>query len=116
MLDKASAIALLRRLREHIASLLTMPSLGGDFYQWYLEILEALETIFGTDSSAVKEFQQIPFDVDPGILRRMREQIALPDDVVISVDSNYQERLYDAEEFLLAMILDLQSRENDPSK
>ena len=116
MLDKASAIALLRRLREHISSLLTMPSVGGDFYQWYLEVLEALETIFGADSSAVMEFQQIPFEVDPQILRRLRELFALPDDVTIPQDPHYQERLYDAEEFLSAMILDLESSENDPPR
>jgi len=100
MLDKASAIALLRRLREHISSLLTMPRLGGDLYQWYLEVLEALETIFGADSSAVKEFQQIPFEIDPEIVRRMRKLFALPDDVAIPQDPYYQERLYDAEAFL----------------
>ena len=116
MLDKASAIALLRRLREHISSLLTMASVGGDFYQWYLEVLEALETIFGADSSAVTEFQQIPFEVDPEILRRIREQFTLPDDVATPHASYYPERLYDAEAFLLAVILDLEFRENDPPR
>jgi hypothetical protein len=116
MVDQPSAIARLERLHSQIASLQTKPSLGGDFYQWYLEVINALETIFGADSNAVREFQQIPFEVDPEILRRIREQFALPDDAEIPQDPYYQERLYEAEEFLLAMLLDLKSRGNNPSR
>ena len=48
-------------------------------------------------------------EVDPEVLRRIREQFALPDDTEIPQDPYYQERLYEAEEFLLARILDLKS-------
>ena len=113
MADQPSAIAPLEPLRNQISSLQTRPRLGGDFYQWYLEVLDALETIFGADSNAVREFQQIPFEVDPEILRRIREQFALPDDTETLQDSHYQERLYEAEEFLLAMVLNFKAREND---
>ncbi len=74
MVDTPSAIARLERLHRQISSLQTKPRLDGDFYQWYLEVFNALETIFGVDSNAVREFQQMPFEVDPEILRGIREQ------------------------------------------
>lgn len=73
----------LERLRGQITSRLTQPRLGGDFYQWYLEVLEALERIFGTHADEMRKFQQIPFAFHPEILRRIREQFALPDDAEI---------------------------------
>ena len=116
MVDQPSAITRLERLHSQISSLQAKPRPGGDFYEWYLEVLTALEMIFGADSTAMREFQQIPFEVDPEILRRIREQFALPDDAEIPPDPYYQERLYEAEELLLAMILDLKSRQNDPPR
>jgi hypothetical protein len=113
-MDKRSARVILERLRARCEPLREEPRLGGDFYQWYLEVLDALEQIFGRESDDVMEFQQIPFEIDQGIIRQLRRQLAIPPDVHIPQDSYYLERLYQAEEFLLAKIITLQEREADP--
>ena len=113
-MDTRGALVVLERLRARCESLHEEPRLGGDFYQWYLEVLDALEQIFGRESDDVVEFQHIPFEIDQGTLRQLRRQLAIPPDIPIPQDSYYLERLYQAEEFLLARIITLQEREADP--
>lgn len=115
MIDRTSAIELLDRLRGKILSLQTKPRLGDDFRLWHYEVIKALETIFGPDSVEKKEFQQIHFDIHPEILKRSRERIrtilqeqfniSVPGEFEIPQDHYYQERLCEAAEFLLAMIV-----------
>lgn len=114
MLDKPSALALLERLRDRISFLRDEQRLGGNFYQWYLEVLDTLDHIFGVGSEEVEEFQRIPFEIDQEVLHPIRRQLALPATMIIPQDSHYDERLYDAEEFLLAMILNVRQREDTP--
>ena len=123
MIDKPSAVALLDRLRSEISSLHTKPRLGDDFHQWQREVLDALERIFGSDSDETREFRNIHFEMNPETLDRFREQlgtslqgrfgIVIPSDFEIPHDHYYQERLYEAAEFLLAMIIALRYRGND---
>jgi hypothetical protein len=109
MSDKSSAIARFERLRGEISFLLERPRLGEDFQRWHRDVLIALEETFGPDEQA--EFQRIAFDVDPMLLRQLRKQRGTtlsdnyPDPYEIAQDDYYQKRLYDAEEFLLAMII-----------
>ena len=113
-MDTRGALVILERLRARCEPLREEPRLGGDFYQWYLEVLDTLEQVFGRESDDVKEFQQIPFEIDQGILHQFRRQLALPPDTNIPQDSYYLERLYQAEEFLLARIITLRKRDADP--
>jgi len=113
MLDKPNAIALLEHLRGQCSSLLSLPRLGGDFYQWYLDVLAALERIFGADSNERSEFQRIEFGINPEMLCRTRALLALPDDIEIPEDLYYKKRLSEAQEVLFTMILTLKSRKDD---
>jgi hypothetical protein len=61
-MDKRSALVILERLRARCEPLREEPRLSGDFYQWYLEVLEALEQIFGRESDDQYLRQNTRFD------------------------------------------------------
>jgi hypothetical protein len=123
MVDTLASIAQFNRLRSEVPSLLAQPRLGDDFQRWHREVLDTLEETFGQSSNERAEFERIAFAVNPESLHRSREQfeaalqerfgITLPDDFEIPQDHYYQERLYEAEEFLLAIIVILRRRENN---
>lgn len=120
MIDRPSAIALLEYLHKQIPSLHTKPRLGEEFNKWRNEVFDALEKIFGSGSNELIEFQRIHFEIRPEILSQSRERIHtflrerfdtdLQYDFEVPHDHYYQQRLYEASEFLLALIVMLRLR------
>lgn len=63
MSNKQAAISLLRQLREEVYSLREDPAGKKQFAQWHRRAREALDHIFGTDSSQKKDLQRIRFEL-----------------------------------------------------
>lgn len=119
MIDPPSAVVLLEGLRAQIPALQSEPPLGESFYRWHREVLDALEKIYGPNSTEEREFQQIRFELDPEMLRRSEEElrasienrlgITAPEAFEIPLDDYYRRRLIQADEFLFSLVVILRS-------
>ncbi len=119
MIDRPSAIALLEHLRAQIPSLQSEPPLGENFYRWHRDVLDALEKVYGPDSAEKREFEQIRFELAPEMLRRSKERLRVfirerlrviaPEVFEMPLDYYCQQRLAQAAEFLLSLVVVLRS-------
>ncbi len=123
MVDRAADIALLEELRTHTSLLASKPRLDEDFQRWRRDVLNALERVFGPDSREKREFDQLRFQINRELRERVEARIRLvlqerlgleaPSEMHIPEDHYYKERLQEAAELLLAMIVVLR-RSADP--
>lgn len=120
-MEEINAIHVLETLRNEAYKLTTRPILKEEFSSWHTECVRTIENIFGKDSDELKEFLRIKFKIDSEILEKTKERItsiverrfhvSLPGDFELPQDHYYHERLCEAAEVLLAMVLIL--RRND---
>ena len=117
-MDKDEAIESLNNLRKQAYQLTSKSALGEDFELWLKNAVTTIQDIFGVNSSELSEFKKINFKTDPGIVRRQKYRvetlirqfgIRTQKDFEIPQDHYYYERLYDAAELMLAMIVGLKS-------
>ncbi len=116
-MDNESAIELLNHLRERIFFFQELPEPDDRFYEWHTEVLKALVSIFGSESTEIKEFQQIRFQLDPnasGSFRERTRDLLENAAATVSFDDSdssqvlyYRQRLHEASELLLAFIIGL---------
>ena len=119
-IDNQKAIATLTNLRDQIDPPISKSKMDVDILQWQCSVLDNLEKIFGPNSKETKEFQQIFFDLPPEIIDRFRARVKthlkdtvnidLPDDFTIPQDNYFDQKLYEAQAFLLSIIVILRRK------
>jgi hypothetical protein len=115
--EPAPAVTRLESLLDQMYSLGTQQYLSVDFLEWYLHTLETFDEIFGPESTARAEFERIRFEFPPAwqqqLTARLRQElqvhhnIDLPESFTIPLNNYHQQRLAEARELFLRLIIDL---------
>lgn len=112
MSENWNALSSLKRLYDQIPFLREKQGPDGDFYQWYLDVVELLEKIFGRESGELAEFQQkIPLETDEERRLQIQQQYSLPPNTLIPQDTFYEDRLDEADAVLFEMIVILRQQQ-----
>ncbi|MDD5738674.1 MAG: hypothetical protein PHY72_01965 [Candidatus Pacebacteria bacterium] len=126
-MDDNEVIEQLNKLKEWAYQLASDHSLSEDFGLWYKQVVDAIQNIFGADSEEMKKFNQINFRIDSNIIQDIKhkaetlthqlEAVSQKDTKIQHFDSSsghyYRERLYDAAETIMAMIIELRSHNKE---
>jgi hypothetical protein len=105
----------IQRIRDQIPILKEEPAYGERWSSWYKEASAVLANVYGVDSPELQGFMDIKFEIQRAVLSAqerlqefMRRSTIRPvEDVQISVDRYFRERMSDAEEYLLSLRLPL---------
>lgn len=102
----------IERLRSQIHELQTQPVRGKLWTSWYKDACSLLSNHYGVDSPELQGFMEIRFEIhEPlrqagDILQSAIETLpSFAEPLTISEDHYYQERLSEADEYLLALLL-----------
>jgi hypothetical protein len=126
-MDDNEAIEQLNKLREWVYQLASDFSLIEDFEFWYKEAINTIQNIFGANSKEMMEFNQINFKIGSNVIQNMKcvtetlthqlEAASQKDTKIQHFDSSlghyYREKLYDAAEMIMAMIIELRSHNKE---
>ncbi len=106
---KKTDLQVLGRLRDRIDQLQNEPPLGPEYQIWRAEVLRSVDEIYGPDSSERSEFGQIRFKLSPPLKEKAQDAIAALGVPSLDTGNYYKERLHEAKEFLLGLILSLRA-------
>ena len=118
-MENHEAITRLKHLRDEVCALQAESRVVSDLRHWYNSVLDALIQIYGEESPAKRDFEQIPFGFPPETLQSGAEKlranlqqhgIDVPESLTIPQDNYYQKPLREAVELLSSLISALRSR------
>lgn len=123
-MERLDAIELLKALWQEAHDLAVARSIMSEaFHNWHERTLTALRKIYGSDSSELREFAAIRYDLDTGLLdtveRTMRDLATAQDidlsdtriDLAAAQERRYEGRLADAAELLLTFVVGLRQEQ-----
>ncbi len=109
MPEKKTDLQILDRLRDQIDQLQSEPPLGPAFQIWRAAVLRSVDDIYGSNSRERSEFEQIRFKISPALKEKTQDAIAALGVPSLETGNYYKERLHEAKEFLLGLILALRA-------
>ena len=96
----------IQRLRAEIDDLRREPPLGDHWRRWYQQVCSLLKRVYGIESRELAEFQSIRFEASKMMYDAQETaQKLLQREVSILQDDYYQQRLSDASEYLLTLLV-----------
>ena len=110
MID-SSARRLIERARARIRKLKEEPAYGIGWRTWYNDTCALLSSLYGVDSIELNGFLQIRFEIEKATLgaeEMMRQALPMAtrdEPFVFSQEHYFRERLSEADEYLLALIV-----------
>lgn len=110
-MDKRFALDRLRKLKESELAFYSRESPDQEFYRWREAVLDVLAEACGRSSDVYRDFDGIRFEFSTVRTARLEKFLhhALPHAPMNAVDNShyFHEQLHQAEEMLLALIIDL---------
>lgn len=109
-MNRDSAVVVFQNLRKDAGRFTEDATPTQGFYRWREDVLVAFEEVFGRNSEEYRDFDAIRFESSP-IRAALAERLGLEliPGATVSADSghHFRERLFQAEEVLLGVIIGL---------